>query len=834
MRKIFSILLFTLALLSFSNASAEEKHMIYSLLKFDKNLVTHDGEYGYNLKLRFYNYDKNFYLNSESYKVQVKLWNDQDMKVPFPYVSGETEHPQYVMEILYDQKHPLDQERTLFVPYDLFSKHMTSKLGGTYYSSCTLYYSIDVYRTSGSKPLVSIYPKLNDTGEHNAWFNYKLLRICTESDGALEWSEQASKEAMRLMAKYPYEDPEASDFSGQFVKISYQPFDGARLNHLDEFEVRVSFYHGLLRRDRPCMFYELKDEFDKNGNNRIYYAKEQYSQQAYKDENIEERSRQTNSIRRIRHDWEPFGIFIPEAITMLADEDSELEQKHENDTISAFVDIYSMDGALIYKNVDCHYWVRTPYVEQNIVPPTPTETEVLVKLGDSECKHVWGDIRRGDSDGNEIKTRISADKCNVMQTTKFNIYQVCMECGERRDLGLVTDVNIFPNYDTDAANQKCCPNGYYTEEVEKKEPVKVGDYERIDKTISTYYICQAKHIKRLVSKRNETEWRNRALCPPHDFIFEKKETVALTGKSTRLYHEEKVMYTYKCKKCGIKNYRYEKENHSHKNEKICNTCIQSNAWVFKYGGVEMKFHLAVNTKDSTAIYVAETEMTRAQWAELHPENTQGWKAGDNTPVTNVTPEDADIIIGNLNKYAMEKNLPLHFRLPTAQEWTYAYWFGGGDKEGWTQTNSGGVLHNVAELPANEMKVYDMKGGVSEMCSDTISTTNEDDEKMTLVAVAGSNFRDKSLDVGPTDIRYMDLSEGDDCVGLRIFAEPVLGDDGQLEPDLDMTVGEKSRVGGFFWTVRGVYQCKLCHRISYSPFSFSAKGYGDKMPIVCEQ
>lgn len=355
MRKIFSILLFTLALLSFSNASAEEKHMIYSLLKFDKNLVTHDGEYGYNLKLRFYNYDKKFYLNSESYKVQVKLWNDQDMKVPFPYVSGETEHPQYVMEILYDQKHPLDQERTLFVPYDLFSMHMTSKLGGTYYSSCTLYYSIDVYRTSGSKPLVSIYPKVNDTGEHNAWFNYKLLRICTESDGALEWSEQASKEAMRLMAKYPYEDPAANDFCGQFVKISYQPFDGARLNHLDEFEVRVSFYHGLLRRDRPCMFYELKDEFDKNGNNRIYYAKEQYSQQAYKDENIEERSRQTNSIRRIRHDWEPFGIFIPEAITMLADEDSELEQKHENDTISAFVDIYSMDGALIYKNVDCHY-----------------------------------------------------------------------------------------------------------------------------------------------------------------------------------------------------------------------------------------------------------------------------------------------------------------------------------------------------------------------------------------------------------------------------------------------------------------------------------------------
>lgn len=52
MRKIFSILLFTLALLSFSNASAEEKHIIYSLLKFDKNLVTHDGEYGYNLKLR--------------------------------------------------------------------------------------------------------------------------------------------------------------------------------------------------------------------------------------------------------------------------------------------------------------------------------------------------------------------------------------------------------------------------------------------------------------------------------------------------------------------------------------------------------------------------------------------------------------------------------------------------------------------------------------------------------------------------------------------------------------------------------------------------------------
>ena len=135
-------------------------------------------------------------------------------------------------------------------------------------------------------------------------------------------------------------------------------------------------------------------------------ASVQNSQQAYKDEHIEERSRQTNSIRRIRPDWAPCGTSTPDAITMPADEDSELEQKHENDTISAFVDIYSMDGALIYKNVDCHYWVRTPYVEQNIVPPTPTETEVLVKFGDSECKHVWGDIRRGDSDGNEIKNRV--------------------------------------------------------------------------------------------------------------------------------------------------------------------------------------------------------------------------------------------------------------------------------------------------------------------------------------------------------------------------------------------------------------------------------------------
>ena len=289
----------------------------------------------------------------------------------------------------------------------------------------------------------------------------------------------------------------------------------------------------------------------------------------------------------------------------------------------------------------------------------------------------------------------------------------------------------------------------------------------------------------------------------------------ITGISTNHDHEELMRLVYKCTKCGIMKYDKAVENHQHQPEREYTLCQKTKPWTVRFKGVPFSFRLVADKRDSTALYVAATEMTRGQWAALFPENPQHWKIGDNAPVTGVTPEDADIVISGLNYYATQKDLPLRFRLPTAKEWAMAY--ACSDKAG----------------------LQNMKGGVAEMCSDTIVSTAADGQTVILNAVAGDSSSDAPGSVAPGALRRLDLSRGDDMVGVRVVAEPVLGNDGELEADTaledskTMNVGEKDLWGGYVWVVRHVYQCKICHRPYYSPLSFTTRGNGNDRPFVCD-
>lgn len=122
-------------------------------------------------------------------------------------------------------------------------------------------------------------------------------------------------------------------------------------------------------------------------------------------------------------------------------------------------------------------------------------------------------------------------------------------------------------------------------------------------------------------------------------------------------------------------------------------------------------------------YIGQTEVTQALWKAVMGSNPSDSK-GDNLPVEQVSWDDCQVFIQNLNQLTGKQ-----FRLPTEAEWEYAarggrksrgYKYAGGNDIGlvaWYTDNSGNETHTVATKQANELGVYDMSGNVEEWCSD---------------------------------------------------------------------------------------------------------------------
>ena len=125
--------------------------------------------------------------------------------------------------------------------------------------------------------------------------------------------------------------------------------------------------------------------------------------------------------------------------------------------------------------------------------------------------------------------------------------------------------------------------------------------------------------------------------------------------------------------------------------------------------------------------ICETEVTQELWEAVMGSNPSYHK-GDNLPVENVSWEDCQRFIAELNQLTGRK-----FRLPTEAEWEFAA-RGGNKSQGCKYSGSNTIdevawygsfnkTHEVATKQPNELGLYDMSGNVREWCQDWYSSSS---------------------------------------------------------------------------------------------------------------
>ena len=124
-----------------------------------------------------------------------------------------------------------------------------------------------------------------------------------------------------------------------------------------------------------------------------------------------------------------------------------------------------------------------------------------------------------------------------------------------------------------------------------------------------------------------------------------------------------------------------------------------------------------------SFYISKFEVTQELFEEVLG-NSYSYFPGPNNPVNNISWQQANYFIENLNKLTGE-----HYRMPTEAEWEYAA-IGGQKSEGYTYSgsnsiddvawyaeNSRGEAHPVGMKEPNELGLYDMTGNVGEFVID---------------------------------------------------------------------------------------------------------------------